>query len=78
MKNKQSKGLSLSANPKHPIVDRFKALTGVFIDFLKNLSDGESARSHCSMVINGHFSRVIRRLFFNVINSDEKVIHREI
>ena len=37
MKNKQSKGLSLSlsANPKYKIVDRFKAATGVFASFFR-------------------------------------------
>ena len=35
-------------------------------------------REHSFKGINRHFFRGVRGLFFNVINSDEKVIHREI
>ena len=62
MKNKQSKGLSLSANPKCLIKGTFFAATDVFASFLKNFSCRETTHSHFFNVINGQFFNVIRGL----------------
>ena len=58
MKNKLSKGLSLSlsVNPKHSISERFKASTRDFCHFLKKF---ESERNALFFVILGHTLNVI-------------------
>ena len=55
MKNKQSKGLSLSVNPKHSISERFKASTHGFCHFLKKF---ESERNTAFSVILGLVPRI--------------------
>ena len=56
MKNKLSKGLSLSVNPKHSISERFKASTRGFCHFLEKF---ESGRNPLFSVILGHTLNVI-------------------
>ena len=55
MKNKLSKGLSLSVNPKHSISERFKASTRGFYHFLKKF---ESERNTPFSVILGFIPRI--------------------
>ena len=56
MKNKLSKGLSLSVNPKHSISERFKASTHGFCHFLEKF---ESGWNPLFSVILGHTLNVI-------------------
>ena len=56
MKNKQSKGLSLSVNPKHSISERFKASTHGFCHFLEKFKDKQNT---LFSVIFGHTLNVI-------------------
>ena len=62
MKNKLSKGLSLSVNPKHSISERFKASTRGFCHFLKKF---ESEWNTPFSVIFGHTLNISH--FLNVI-----------
>ena len=55
MKNKLSKALSLSVNPKHSISERFKASTSGFCHFLEKF---ESERNTPFSVILGFISRI--------------------
>ena len=55
MKNKLSKGLSLSVNPKHSISERFKASTNGFCHFWKKF---ESERNTPFSVILGFIPRI--------------------
>ena len=55
MKNKLSKGLSLSVNPKHSISERFKAFTRGFCHFLKKF---DSERNTLFSVILGFIPRI--------------------
>ena len=56
MKNKLSKGLSLSVNPKHSISERFKASTRGFCHFLEKFKDEQNT---LFSVILGHTLNVI-------------------
>ena len=64
MKNKQSKGLSLSVNPKHSISEHFKASTCGFYHFLKKF---ESERNILFSVILGFIPRIHSEHIANVI-----------
>ena len=63
MKNKLFKGLSLSANPKHSIVDRFKALTGVFAGFGRK---NDVSKNNSDYTVSLRAGEVLKHLF-NVI-----------
>ena len=64
MKNKQSKGLSLSVNPKHSISERFKASTCGFQHFLKKIESGQNT---LFSVILGLVPRIHAKHLANVI-----------
>ena len=64
MKNKLSKGLSLSVNPKHSISERFKASTHGFCHFWKKF---ESERNTPFSVILGFIPRIHIKHLANVI-----------
>ena len=64
MKNKQSKGLSLSVNPKHSISGRFKASTRGFCHFLKKF---ESEWNTVFSAVLKHFFSVTLKHLTNVI-----------
>ena len=74
MKNKQSKGLSLSlsVNPKHSISERFKAFTHGFCHFLKKFKDKWNTPlivilGHTLNVILGFIPRIYIKYLENVI-----------
>ena len=74
MKNKQSKGLSLSVNPKHSISERFKASTRGFCHFLEKF---ESERNTLFSVILKHFFFVTLKHLSDVILGLVPRIHTE-
>ena len=77
MKNKQSKGLSLSANPKCLIKGIFFAATDVFASFFRK-NDILKNNKHSGDYIDSPRAGEVLKHLLQVINSDEKVIHREI